>query len=252
MQGNVFVSGGTGYLGGELIRRLVARRHKVTALARSGSERKLPAGCAVVRGNALDAASFAHSVSADDTFVHLAGVAHPAPWKAPQFRAIDLESLKASATAAAAAGVRHFVFVSVAQPAPAMKAYVAVRQECERILERAGLTATILRPWYVLGPGHQWPRVLLPFYDLAERVPAWRDGALRLGLVTREQMVAALVRAIEDPPESTRVVGVPEIRAASSWLSSPHQAPLSVFAVPSIAAGSEPCGVSATSERRRG
>jgi uncharacterized protein YbjT (DUF2867 family) len=35
-----------------------------------------------------------------------------------------------------------------------MKAYVRVRQECEEILRESGLACTILRPWYVLGPGH--------------------------------------------------------------------------------------------------
>jgi len=71
MQQNVFVSGGTGYIGSELIRRLVAGVHKVTAVAREGSERKLPSGCAVVTGDALVAASFVEAVSAGDTFVHL-------------------------------------------------------------------------------------------------------------------------------------------------------------------------------------
>jgi hypothetical protein len=75
--------------------------------------------------------------------------------------------------------------------------------------------ATVLRPWYVLGPGHRWPVVLLPFYALAERIPAWRDGALRLGLVRLEQMATALTCAIECPPSrGISIVGVPAIRAA--------------------------------------
>jgi len=49
-----------------------------------------------------------------------------------------------------------------------MRAYIAVRKECEAILAASGLTTTILRPWYVLGPGHRWPVILLPFYRLAE------------------------------------------------------------------------------------
>ena len=40
-----------------------------------------------------------------------------------------------------------------------------------------------------------------------------RDGAERLGFVTRQAMVAALVRAIDTPPlEGIRIVEVPEIR----------------------------------------
>ena len=45
-----------------------------------------------------------------------------------------------------------------------MKAYIEVRKECEAEIQDAGLTATILRPWYVLGPGHRWPVLLKPMY----------------------------------------------------------------------------------------
>jgi hypothetical protein len=49
-------------------------------------------------------------------------------------------------------------------------------------------------------------------YWMAERVPPSRDTARRLGLVTLAQMVAALVYAVEHPPDVTRVVEVPDIR----------------------------------------
>jgi len=210
-QAPVFISGGTGYVGRALTGQLIARGHTVRVLARPGSESKVPPGAQVVPGNALDAATFASAVSPVDTFVHLTGVAHPAPWKEAAFRAIDLTSLRASASVK----VRHLVYVSVANPAPAMKAYIRVRQECESILRESGLTCTILRPWYVLGPGHRWPVVLKPVYALLESVPSTRAGALRLGLVTLEQMVGALVWAVENPPAETRILDVPAIRQLS-------------------------------------
>ncbi|HYT96576.1 MAG TPA: hypothetical protein VEO36_04585 [Casimicrobiaceae bacterium] len=97
-----------------------------------------------------------------------------------------------------------------------MRAYVAARTVGEAAIAEAKLTATILRPWYVVGPGHRWPIVLKPLYWISERPPATRDTALRLGLVTLEQMVAALVRAMEEPPPAStiRIVDVPAIRAA--------------------------------------
>ena len=129
-----------------------------------------------------------------------------------EFRSIDLVSLRASVEAAKSAGVRHFVYVSVAHPAPAMKAYIRVRQECEVILKTAGLITTMLRPWYVLGPGHRWPIALAPIYALLEAIPSTRDGARRLGLVTLEQLVDALQWAIENPPAESRILDVPAIR----------------------------------------
>src|SRR6476661_5305574 len=105
----VFVTGGTGYMGRRMISALLARGHRVRALVREGSQGKLPTGCEAIAGNALDAATFASSVAPADTFLQLVGVAHPSPAKAAEFRAVDLVSVRASATAAASAGVSHFV-----------------------------------------------------------------------------------------------------------------------------------------------
>jgi uncharacterized protein YbjT (DUF2867 family) len=97
-----------------------------------------------------------------------------------------------------------------------MHAYIEVRSAGERAIHDAGLTATMLRLWYVLGPGHRWPYLLLPFYVVAELIPSTRDAARRLGLVTLRQMVGALVRAVENPPArgEIRIVEVPQIRAS--------------------------------------
>jgi uncharacterized protein YbjT (DUF2867 family) len=196
---------------------LLERGHEVRALVRAGSEKKLPAGCVAVLGNALDANSYAGEIAPSDTFVQLVGVAHPGPAKAAEFRRVDLLAGLGAVAAAQAAAVRHFVYLSVAHPAPAMKPYIEVRAECEAAIVSAGLNATILRPWYVLGPGHWWPYLLLPMYKVAEMLPQTREGAHRLGLVTMEQMVTALLTAVENPVQGIRIVSVPEIRAASDW-----------------------------------
>ena len=108
--------------------------------------------------------------------------------------------------------MRHFVYVSVAQPAPVMRDYIAARAEAELAIRASGMDATILRPWYVLGPGRRWPLALIPIYKILELLPSTRAGAQRLGLVTDAQMNLALVRAVENPTQGVRVVEVPEIR----------------------------------------
>jgi uncharacterized protein YbjT (DUF2867 family) len=212
----VFVAGATGYIGTRLGEELIRRGHAVSGLVREGSEHKLPAGCVPVVGNALDSATFREKVGAADTFVQLVGVAHPRPAKAREFREIDFKSCQESLVAAVANGVEHFIYVSVAHPAPMMKAYIEVRTACEEMIRSSGLNATILRPWYVLGPGHYWPYLLKPAYWLARQIPSMREGARRLGLLTWRQMVAALATGMEAPPRGVRVVEVPEIAAGLS------------------------------------
>jgi len=211
----VFVTGGTGYLGRGLIPLLLERGHTVRALTRSASQSKLPPGCAAVLGNALDAASFLDRVAPADTFVQLVGAAHPGPSKAEQFKSIDLVSIRASVAAAVSAGIHHFIYVSVAHPAPVMGRYIAVRCEGESLIRSSQLNATVLRPWYVLGPGHRWPGMLLPVYWMLAWLPQTRDTARRLGLVTLPQMLYALTRAVENPAQGMVVLEVPGIRSAS-------------------------------------
>lgn len=209
---DIFIAGATGYMGSRLGARLITRGHTVAGLVRAGSEKRLPDGCRAVLGDALDGRTFSAAVTGFHTYVQLVGVAHPSPTKAREFESIDRVSCEQSLIAANAGGVQHFVYVSVAHPAPMMKDYIRVRSECEAKIIASGLRATILRPWYVLGPGHYWPYLLKPGYWLARQVPSMRDGAKRLGLVTLEQMLGALVAAVETPAtEMLRVVEVPEI-----------------------------------------
>jgi len=179
----VCLTGATGYIGSRLAASLIGRGHQVRALARKGSEQRLPAGCVPILGDALDHRTYAARVAPADTFVHLVGVANPGPAKAEQFRT-----------------------------APVMKAYTAARADAEALIGRSCLAATILRPWYVLGPGHRWPVLLLPLYWLGALVPLTREGARRLGLVTLAQMLRALVWAVEHPATSVSVLEVPDVR----------------------------------------
>ncbi len=216
MSVDVFVTGGTGYMGRHLIAQLAARGHRVRALVRRSSAGRLP-GIAIVEGDALRSDDVAAALRPGETLVHLVGTPHPSPAKAAEFERVDLTSIRASVGAAKQVGIAHLVYVSVAQPAPAMHAYIAARAAGEAAIAAARLTATILRPWYVLGPGHRWPIVLIPIYALAKLIPATRDTARRLDLVSRGEMTTALVAAVESPPPlaTQRIVDVPAIKRAT-------------------------------------
>ncbi|MGI8960517.1 MAG: hypothetical protein ACR2IV_12280, partial [Bryobacteraceae bacterium] len=61
-------------------------------------------------------------------------------------------------------------------------------------------------------------RILTPLYRLAGNFAATREGAARLGFVTLDQMVNAIVSVTEDPAQGVRIVEVPAIRSRGDAL----------------------------------
>lgn len=184
--------------------------------SRTGASRLAKAprpGCESVIGDPFESAAYRPALTGIDTLVQLAGVSHPSPAKAQQFRSVDLRAAENAIQAARDSNVRHFVYISVAHPAPVMKDYIAVRSQVEEAIRAYQLSATILRPWYVLGPGRRWPLFLKPIYWALSALPATRDSARRLGLLTLAEMIRTMALAIEQPPLGTRILEVPQIRS---------------------------------------
>lgn len=214
MSKQVFITGGTGYLGRKLIPLLMQRGYTVKALIRRGSEYKLPVGCAAITSNPFDAVTFAQDIEQGSTFIQLLGVSHPGPSKKNLFYKIDYASAKASAGAAERAACQHFVYVSVAQtPTSVMHDYQVCRAECEKMIRQSSLKTSIIRPWYIVGPGHYWPLFFLPLFKLLEFIPNTSAKAKSLRLVYLRQMLDALVYAVENPPaEEVRIFEIEHIR----------------------------------------
>jgi hypothetical protein len=81
-----------------------------------------------------------------------------------------------------------------------------VRKEGERLINEAGLNATFIRPWYVLGPGHWWPYLFLPMYRLFMIFPGTRETAKRLYPVKLKQVLDAIIFSVKNPSEGIRKI----------------------------------------------
>ena len=209
---NIFITGGTGYLGTRLIKALQNEEYNILALVRKGSENKLPQGCEWIEGNALAASSYQDKILPSSIFVHLVGVAHPSPSKKEQFKTIDLVSIQEAIKAAVHANVIHFIYLSVSMyPTKIMKDFQQVRAEGEQLLSASNLITSFMRPWYVLGPGHWWPVLLKPFFFMA-KLAGKKEAAENLDTVTLQQMIRTLVYAVKNLPETNVVYDVKRIK----------------------------------------
>jgi uncharacterized protein YbjT (DUF2867 family) len=97
---DVFVTGGTGYIGRPVVAALVERGHRLRALVRPASQLRLPHGCTSIVGDALDASTFSMHVAGCDTLLQLVGTPHRSPSKAAEFERVDLVSARESCRAA--------------------------------------------------------------------------------------------------------------------------------------------------------
>ena len=116
MSSRICITGASGYLGRALCQNL--DRSRLLALVRTGGAARLESGVASLELDVFDPDQLQRALAPGDTLVHLIGTPHPNPRKAAQFQRVDLGSVRASATAAGRARVAHYVYVSVAQPAP--------------------------------------------------------------------------------------------------------------------------------------
>jgi dihydroflavonol-4-reductase len=112
----VFLTGGSGLVGGALARRLVERGDELVALARSdGADRTLTAlGARVVRGDVLDEATLTGGMAGCELLYHVAGVNSMCPDDPAALFHVNVRGAEIAVRAAARAGVRRVVLTSSA------------------------------------------------------------------------------------------------------------------------------------------
>ena len=198
----VFLTGGSGLIGGALARRLVERGDEVVALARSDTaERALAAlGARIVRGDVLDEDAMAAGMAGCALAYHVAGINTMCPVDpAPLFH-VNVRGAEAAVRAAARAGVPRVVLTSsaaslgestgtVGSEASAHRgSYLSVYERSKHEGEhaafeaarRAGVELVAVNPSSVQGPGRAGGtgRILIAY--LNGRLPAFVDTTISI------------------------------------------------------------------------
>ncbi len=168
-----FVTGGSGFIGRVLVRRLVAERHSVRVLVRSEASAEVVAGLGAepVRGELPDATTWRDEVAGSDVLFHLAAETDISAGRERQ-ELVSVRGTQAAVDAARFAKVPRFVhcgteaallagepLVDVDETAPlrpdSEAVYSAVKAEAEKIVLDANAPdfATVsIRPRFVWGP----------------------------------------------------------------------------------------------------
>jgi nucleoside-diphosphate-sugar epimerase len=217
---NVFVTGGTGFVGAHLVKALRARGDTVTALVRRPAlAEELGWGHDVrqVRGDLNDAAALRQGCAGAAVVFHVAGkiVAR----SAAEFMATNRDGTANVLEAARDAGVRRFIHISSlavagptspghpideSRPPAPITNYGRSKLAAEVLVRAMPLDWTIVRPPVVYG---EWDRGTLTIFRLARRgvVPVFGDGSQELSVIHAEDLAGALIAAAVSEATSRRV-----------------------------------------------
>ncbi|HET8758548.1 MAG TPA: NAD-dependent epimerase/dehydratase family protein [Solirubrobacteraceae bacterium] len=168
-----FLTGGSGFLGGALLKALQERGDEVVALARSDSAAAALEGARVVRGDTLDEAAMTEGMRGCDIVFHVAGMNTMCPTDPLEMIHVNVRGAEAAVRAAARAGITRLVLTSSAaslgepkgtvgnEDSPHRGWYLSVYERSKRegevaalqAGEREGVEVVSVNPSSVQGPG---------------------------------------------------------------------------------------------------
>jgi len=213
----IAVSGGAGFLGLHLNRRLVADGHTVRSLDLEPlADAPLEGSVEELVGDIRDPAACVRLVDGADVVVH-AAAALPIQTARGAIESVNVDGTQHLLDAAVSAGVRRFVFVSSTavygipakhpieetDPLVGVGPYGGSKIEAERRCLAAaarGLEVVLIRPKTFLGAERLGVfEILFDWIREGRRIPILGDGTNRYQLLAVEDLVDAIARSLDAP-----------------------------------------------------
>jgi NADH dehydrogenase len=212
----VVVAGGTGFIGSEVVRRLLAAGHEVAATTRDPGRDPFDGRVRLAQAFAGDAATLGSAFTGAEVVVHAIQFPnHPVedPSKGRTYLEVDGKGTEVAVRAARRAGVRRFVYVSGAgagQGRP--QRWFVAKDRAEAAIRESGLEHAILRPSWIYGPRDRSMNKFATFVRYLPFVPVIGDGTTRVDPIHVGDVGHALAEAVvrADATALTLDLGGPE------------------------------------------
>lgn len=196
----VFVTGGSGFVGAEIIRQLLAEGHEVRALVHSRAAASTDPKLELWPGDATQAETLKDSLRGCAAVIHLIGIIREFPDKKVTFQRLHVDATRNILAAAQEQGVRRYLHMSANGTRPnAVAEYHKSKWAAEELVRAAGLDTTIFRPSLIFGPGDAFVNMLATIIRRTPVVPVIGDGEYRMSPVAVANVATGFVRALTQP-----------------------------------------------------
>ena len=196
----VFVTGGSGFVGRELIRQLLAQGHHVRALARDSVSLKDLSAIETVIGDTTKPETLANQMTGCDAVIHLVGIIREIASKQVTFERLHTESTRTIVTAAQAQGIKRYVHMSAnGTRINAITKYHKTKWRAEEIVKNSGLDWTIFRPSLIFGPNDEFINMLAKMIKILPVIPVFGDGKYAIQPVHVHDVVSSFSAALQRP-----------------------------------------------------
>ncbi len=194
----IFIAGGTGFIGRNLLKALRDRGLKVRALVRSEkkAEEIRPFVEEVVYGDITDRGSLDGLLRGCTLVIHLVGIIKET--KRLTFRAVHVEGTENLVEEAKIQGVRDFFYQSALGASPGSPfMYSKTKAEAEEVVKASGLRYLIFRPSLVLGRGDGFSENIKKLLKLGPFVPLPGGGRARFQPIYVEDWVKCFISILD-------------------------------------------------------
>lgn len=206
----VFLTGGTGFVGGHVLAELLRGSRRVRCLVRPGSESRLPDDDRVERvtGDLLSAEDCRRAAEGASAAIHLVGIIREAGDQT--FQAVHVEGTRNVVEACRAEGVARLVHMSAhGASLESLAAYQRTKAAAERIVAESGLRWTVFRPSFILGPDGEFMQQMIGLVRPRWRpVPVLGDGQHLVQPLGVDETAALFVRALDLPAAERKIYGL--------------------------------------------
>jgi uncharacterized protein YbjT (DUF2867 family) len=211
----VLVTGASGFVGNWVVAELLARGHRVRALVRRGSQKKLKAAdrVRVTFGDVMDQEAVEKAAAGCEAVIHLVGIIREFPGRGITFERLHYEATINVLETARDAGAWRYLQMSAlgARPEPA-DPYHTTNYRADEYVRLSGLAYTIFRPSVIYGPEDQSINLFARQLRGFPVFPVIGDGLYRLQPVPVWTVAQAFARSLDLPGTENRIydVGGPE------------------------------------------